>query len=170
MARLTWCRMGTNGRELLKTVTKLLSATMRNFLNIRNNTSFLRRHFRKNKKSSLIFNISHSFQDRFTNWMRPKDIKNKTEMLLRTRTNSDSSSNRSSWIAWDQMSCRAASVVIDVIWQAFMNDALRYWDTATSDHLPLLQSKDHTSFLVVLMSTGMQHGHAWRTDWKTSMI
>jgi len=70
--------------------------------------------------------ISHSVQDSFMNCMRPKDIKHKTALLLRTPTNNDSSSNRSSWTAWNQMSSRAARVVNYVIWQACMNDALRY--------------------------------------------
>ena len=121
--------------------------------------------------SRLIVNINHSIQDSFKNFIRPKDIKHKTALLLRTRTNTDSGSDRSSWTAWDQMSSRAVRVVNYVIWQACMNDALRHWDTATSTRVPffaaehwILQSKDHTSFLVVLMPTGMQHGHAWRTD------
>ena len=37
------------------------------------------------------------------------------------------------------MSCRAARVVNYVIWQACMNDAFRYWDTATSNRVPFLR-------------------------------
>jgi len=73
------------------------------------------------------------------NCMRPKDTKHKTALLLRTRTNTDWSSDRSSWTAWGRMSSRAARVKNYVIWQACMNDALRYWDTATSTRVSFLR-------------------------------